>query len=176
LTDQSVIPQPAPARRRKQRSKGTGIPYASATSGARAREETIKWLRRLGCEEIGFMDKFEQHELLLYFKHRGRSIQLTVSAKGWAQKYLKENPYTYRMRRTRTDYEQEILRQDHIVANSVLRDHAKASVTAIESGILSFEAIFTPHMLTNDGRPLIERVNDLLPKPDEPKIVALPAR
>jgi hypothetical protein len=33
-----------------------------------------------------------------------------------------------------------------------------------------------PWMLTSDGRPLIERVADLLPKPEEQKVVALPAR
>jgi hypothetical protein len=32
------------------------IPYASATSGAKAREEITEILRRLGCEEIGFME------------------------------------------------------------------------------------------------------------------------
>jgi hypothetical protein len=36
--------------------------------------------------------------------------------------------------------------------------------------------VFFPYMLTNDGRPLIERVADLLPEPDEPKVVPLPAR
>jgi hypothetical protein len=41
---------------------------------------------------------------------------------------------------------------------------------------LSFEAVFLPFMLTHDGRPLIERVNELLPKPDEPKVVSLPPR
>jgi hypothetical protein len=49
-------------------------------------------------------------------------------------------------------------------------------VTAVECGILSFEAVFLPHILTDDGRPLIERVVDLLPKAEEPKVVALPAR
>jgi hypothetical protein len=48
-------------------------------------------------------------------------------------------------------------------------------VTAVECGILSFEAVFMPHMLTNDGRPLLERITELLPKPEEPKVVALPA-
>lgn len=48
-------------------------------------------------------------------------------------------------------------------------------MTAIETGILSFEAVFMPHMLTRDGRPMIERVHDLLPEPSDQKIVALPA-
>jgi hypothetical protein len=38
---------------------------------------------------------------------------------------------------------------------------------------LSFEAVFMPFMLTADGRPLIERVSELLPKPDEAKVVLL---
>ena len=55
----------------------------------------------------------------------------------------------------------------------------KGQITAIECGILSFEAVFMPYMLTSDGRTLFERVaeTDLLPKPTEqPKIVSLPSR
>ena len=57
--------------------------------------------------------------------------------------------------------------------NSILRDWIKGSVTAIESGILSFDAMFMPFMLTADGRPLLEKAIELLPRPEEPKVVAL---
>jgi hypothetical protein len=150
------------------------IPYASAISGTKAREETIKVLRRMGCESIGFMDDFENQELLLAFKHRGRQVQLRASAKGWAQAYLKENPQGWRSRMSADEYRQAALRQGQIAVNSILRDWVKGSVTAIECGILSFEAVFMPYMLTSDGRPVIERMIELLPKPDEPKVVALP--
>jgi hypothetical protein len=63
-----------------------------------------------------------------------------------------------------------------VAVNSILRDWIKGQVTAVESGILSFEAIFMPYMLTADGRPLIERVAELLPKPEEQKVVQLPVR
>jgi hypothetical protein len=38
--------------------------------------------------------------------------------------------------------------------------------------------LFLPYMLTADGRPLVERISEtkLLPKPEEPKVVNLPAR
>jgi hypothetical protein len=51
-------------------------------------------------------------------------------------------------------------------------------MTAVECGILSFEAVFMPFMLASDGRPLIERLadSDLLPKPTESNIVSLPGR
>ena len=58
------------------------IPYAGAQSGAAARDEITKVLRRFGCESIGFMDNFSEHEVLLAFTHRGRQVQLRASAKG----------------------------------------------------------------------------------------------
>jgi hypothetical protein len=74
------------------------------------------------------------------------------------------------------DYEQAALRQGHIATNSILRDWIKGQVTAVECGILSFEAVFMPFMLTSDGRPVIEQVGDLLPKADAPKVVQLPPK
>jgi hypothetical protein len=150
-------------------------PYASATTGTKAREEITEILRRFGCESIGFMDDFKEHEVLLAFTHRGRQVQLRASAKGWAQMFLKEKPWTYSRRSQKLEYEQAALRQGHVAVNSILRDWIKGQVTAVECGILSFEAVFMPHMLTNDGRPLLERITELLPKPEEPKVVALPA-
>src|SRR5262245_48908846 len=129
----------------------SSVPYASATS-TRSRDEIIKLLRKLGCESIGFMDEYAKHEVLLAFTHRGRQVQLKVSAKGWAQLYLKERPYAYsrggysysysRRRGTRQQYEEAALKQGHIAINSMLRDWIKGQVTAIECGILSFEAVF----------------------------------
>jgi hypothetical protein len=43
------------------------VPYASATTGAKARDEVIAILRRFGCESVGFMDDFDRHEVLLAF-------------------------------------------------------------------------------------------------------------
>ena len=135
-------------------------PYAGATTGAAARDEITKVLRRFGCESVGFMDDFEAHEVLLAFKHRGRAIQLRASAKGWAQMYLKENPWSPRRVGTKVEWEQRALRQGHVAVNSILRDWIKGQVTAVECGILSFEAVFMPYVLTNDGRPLLERLNE----------------
>ena len=87
--------------------------------------------------------------------------------------WLKANPWTHRRRGTRIEWEQAALRQGVIAVNSILRDWIKGQVTAIETGILSFEAVFMPHMLTNDGRPMIERVTEMLPKPEKQRVTAL---
>jgi hypothetical protein len=98
-----------------------------------------------------------------------------ASEKGWAQAWLRENPWTNH-RTPLVEYQQSALKQGHVAVNSMLRDWVKAQVSIIECGILSFEAVFMPYMLTSDGRSLIERLGetDLLPKPDAAKIVSLP--
>ena len=160
------------SKRGKQHQR---LPYESASSGTAARTEIIKILRRLGCEEVGFMDDFEKHEVLLQFVHRGRRATLRASAKGWAQMFLTENPWSPKRRSTRQDYAQAALKQGYIAINSTLRDWVKGSVTAVECGMLSFEAVFMPFMLTSDGRPLIERLAEttLLPAPTPSKVVSI---
>jgi hypothetical protein len=158
-----------------KRKTRESVPYASATSGAAAREEITKILRRLGCEEIGFMDRFEKQEVLLAFTHRSRQIQLPASAKGWAQMYLKANPWTYHHRTQRAEYERKALQQGYIAVNSILRDWIKGQMTAIEAGILSFEAVFMPYMLAPSGRPMIEHMADYMPPAEGEKIVSLPS-
>jgi hypothetical protein len=150
------------------------VPYAAATSGVAARDEIMKILRRFGCESVGFMDDFDKHEILLAFTHRSRPIQLRASAKGWAQMFLKQSPWNNYYRRTRQEHEAAALQQGHVAVNSILRDWIKGQVTAVECGILSFEAVFLPYMLTSDGRPLIERIADtnLIPSAEN-KIVPL---
>jgi hypothetical protein len=143
------------------------VPYASASSGAKARDEITKMLQRFGCENVGFMDDFAGHSVLLAFRHRGRDVQLRASARGWAQMFLKEHPWTYRRRDTQKAYEQAALQQGVVAVNSILRDWVKGQITAVECGMMSFEAVFMPHMLTNDGRTLLERVEEakMLPAP-----------
>lgn len=141
------------------------VPYENATSGAAARDEITKTLRRFGCESVGFMDDFENHEIVLAFRHRQRPIQLRASAKGWAQLYLKAHPWSSRSRSTRHEHEQKALQQGLKSVNSILRDWIKGQVTAVECGILSFEAVFLPYMLSHDGRPAIEHLKQHLQLP-----------
>lgn len=152
------------------RRKSAAIPYEGATSGDAARGEITKILRLFGCESVGFMDDYAEKTLILAFRHRGRSVQLKASAKGWAQMYLKARPHNWsRMRHDKAEHERRALAQGMIAMNSILRDWVKGQVTAVECGILSFEAVFMPYMLTSDGRSVLERLSEtnLLPSPQE---------
>ena len=143
----------------------TNTPYAHATSVVAARDEITKLLRRFGCESIGFMDNFEEHELLLAFKHHGRQMHLRASAKGWAELYLREHPYNpSRHRHNLAEHKRRALAQGLIAVNSILRDWIKGQIMAIETGLVSFEAVFLPFMLTHDGRTIADRADELKTK------------
>lgn len=147
----------------------SGFPYANATSGSAARDEIVRILRRFGCERVGFMDEFDDHAVLLQFEHRGRPVQLRASAKGWAAAFLKENPHSSRMRKTKSQHESGALNQGMIAVNSILRDWVKGQMTAVECGIFEFDAAFMPFMLLPDGRRVIDAARDknLLPAPKD---------
>jgi hypothetical protein len=137
-------------------------PYANASTGTKARAEIVKMLQAFGCESVGFMDDFAEHSVLLAFKHRGRQVQLRASARGWATLYLKENPWSSQRRATKQQWESAALAQGLIAVNSILRDWVKGQITAIETGILSFEAIFAVHMLLPNGQSVLEQINPML--------------
>ena len=143
------------------------IPYSGATSGDKARVEIVKLLRQMGCNKAGFFDEFETGTVLLAFEHMGRPVQLRASAKGWAAWYLKEKPHSSRYRSTVKQYETRALEQGMIAVNSILREWVKGSVSAIQGGIMPIKAVFMAHMITNDGRTMIERVSEhnMLPAP-----------
>lgn len=140
------------------------LPYQNASSGLKAREETTRILQRFGCEKVGFMDEFAGSAVILAFVHRGRNVQLRASAQGWANAFLKEQPWTSRRHSTRAAWESRALDQGMIAVNSILRDWVKGQITAIDTGILTFDHVFVSHMLTSDGRPALEAMRENLPQ------------
>ena len=141
------------------------VPYENATSGQAARGEIVRILQRFGCSSVGFMDNFDDRSVLLAFTWRERPIQMRASARGWAAAYLKEHPYTSRMKRSRSGHEAFALNQGMIAINSILRDWVKGQVTAIETGIMSFDHVFMPHMMLPDGTPAIALMRERLSLP-----------
>lgn len=145
------------------------LPYENATSGSNAMQEIQKILRGFGCTRFATGEDFETGELFVQFEHRGRRIHLKASARGYAAAWLREHPYTTRTRATRADHEKRALEIGGIAVYSILRDWIKGQVTAIEIGMLSFEAAFLSHFMLENGMTMIEHVEaqKLLPAPSE---------
>ncbi|MCP5359902.1 MAG: hypothetical protein R3E75_08235 [Steroidobacteraceae bacterium] len=144
------------------------LPYERATAGERALADMQRVLESFGCAAFGVMTDNERQVLMVQFRWRGRMVQLEASWKGYAVAWLKANPYTSRSSRSRQQHEQRALEQARVSICSVLRDWVKGQTTAIECGVLSFEAAFMPHMLLPDGRRVLDAAQqaNLLPPPE----------
>lgn len=151
------------------------IPYENATAGDRALSDICKTLQAFGCSGFGTYTDEERGLIRVQFRWRNRDISLEANWKGYAVAWLKAHPHTYRMTSTQQEYDQKALKQARTSICSVLRDWVKGQVTAVECGIMSFEAAFMPHMLLPTGERLIDRVqaSALLAPPEDEKIVSL---
>ena len=132
------------------------LPYENATSGERAMAEIQRILLRFGCTQVGHMVDVEACELRVQFLWRERRVDLRCSWKGYAEAWLRAHPYNSNYRYARAAHEERALRIGQRAVYSVLRDWVKGQTTAVECGILSFEAVFMPHMLLPDGRRLLD--------------------
>jgi hypothetical protein len=146
----------------------SNLPYSTATSGDKALIELQRTLAKFGCQSFGTMTDAEKGLTIVQFRWRNRDVSLQASWKGYAQAWSKANPYSHRTRGTKAEYDQKALRQAQTSVCSVLRDWVKGQVTAVECGIMSFEAAFMPHMLLSNGMRVIDKVqaDNLLPAPD----------
>ena len=79
---------------------------------------------------------------------------------GYAASWLREHPYSTRMRKSENQHEQEAVERASKAVYSILRDWIKGQVTAIECGILSFEGAFLGQILLPTGRTILQHVTD----------------
>ncbi|HWK69980.1 MAG TPA: hypothetical protein VNS29_03975 [Burkholderiaceae bacterium] len=145
------------------------LPYSTATSGDKALGEIQKVLRSFGCSKFGSMVDDLAGELLVQFEYRGKMVSVKASTKGYAAAWLKETPWTSRMRSTKAEHERKAMDIASVAVYSILRDWIKGQVMAIETGILSFEGAFLGQILLPNGQTILEHAaaNKLLPAPSE---------
>lgn len=154
------------------------LPYENATAGERALQEIQRILAEFGCQAFGTMTDNERKCLVISFKWRDRMVSLEANWNGYAAALSKARPHTYRTGRTRANYDLKLLEQARISVCSVLRDWVKGQTTAIECGVLSFEAAFMPHMVLKDGRRVLEAAQQakLLPESEESTVLRLASK
>ncbi|MBD9635422.1 hypothetical protein IB277_03775 [Ensifer sp. ENS07] len=148
------------------------LPYSNSTSGRSAMDDIRKTIQAFGCSKFAPMEDFAEGKVIIQFEYRGRTVQVEASAKGYAAVWLRVNPWTNRMRRTQKEHEKRALEQGQIAVWSILRDWIKGQLTAVETGILSFEAAFLGQIMLSTGETVIERVTSqgllAAPKEDRP--------
>lgn len=110
-------------------------------------------------------------EVLVQFEFRGRQCSVKASIKGYAAAWLKEHPYSQRTRVTPTQHQKKAMDIASVAVYSILRDWIKGQITAIETGILTFEGAFLGQILLGTGKTVLEHVEqtNMLPKLEGPK-------
>lgn len=136
------------------------LPYENATSGDKALGEIQKLLRRFGCNRFGSMVDDGAQEIMVQFSWRGRDVSLRASIQGYAAAWLKEHPYSHRMRKTRVEHERKAMEVASVAVYSILRDWVKGQITAIETGILSFEGAFLGQIMLPSGKTILEHAQE----------------
>jgi hypothetical protein len=119
--DRRILLQPL-HRVRKQYSFLTGttmpLPYENSTSG----------------------------ELMVQFEYRGQMVSVKASFNGYAAAWLKEHPYSSRMRCTKTEHERKAKDIAGIAVYSILRDWIKGQIL-LPSGQTILEHAQQSHLL-----------------------------
>lgn len=136
----------------------SGLPYENATSGKTAMAEAQRILQGFGVTSFGHMEDFAAGEVVVQFQWRERRVSIRASAKGYATAWLKRNPWSSKRRGTQKDHEQKALRQGQIAVYSILRDWIKGQITAVETGMLSFEGAFLGQILLPNGNTVLQQV------------------
>lgn len=147
------------------------LPYENATSGERALGEIQKLLRGFGCNKFGSMIDDGEGTVLVQFEYRGRSISVKASIKGYAAAWLKEHPFGSRTRATPAQHQRKAMDIASVAVYSILRDWIKGQITAIETGILTFEGAFLGQIMLPSGKTILDHVDQqkLLPALEGPK-------
>jgi hypothetical protein len=132
------------------------LPYENSTSGNKALGEIQKLLRGFGCNKFGSMVDDAAGELMIQFEYRGKMVSVKASFNGYAAAWLKEHPYSSKMRCTKIEHERKAKDIAGIAVYSILRDWIKGQITAIETGILTFEGAFLGQILLPRGKTVLE--------------------
>lgn len=132
------------------------LPYENSTTGERAVQDMQKVLRGFGCNKFGHMLDYSAGELLVQFECKGYPVSVKASISGYAAAWLRQHPYSYRTKGTKQKHEQKARDIASVAVYSILRDWIKGQITAVETGVLTFEGAFLGQILLPSGRTVLE--------------------
>lgn len=134
------------------------LPYENSTSGEKALGEINKILRGFGCDKVGSMIDDAEGTILVQFELRGQRAQIKASMKGYAAAWLREHPHGPRTKAPLSKHNAKAMEVASVAVYSILRDWIKGQLTAVETGIISFEGAFLGNLLLGNGKTVMEHV------------------
>lgn len=142
------------------------LPYENASSGDKAMAEIQRILQKFGCNKFGTMTDWDAGTLMVQFEWNGQRVTFPASFKGYAEMWLKENPWSNRRQSSQAEWQQKAMEIGSMAVYSILRDWIKAQVVAVETGLITFEEVFLAHLMLPSGMRVIEhaKANNLIEK------------
>jgi hypothetical protein len=134
------------------------LPYETATSGKNAIAEMQPILRAFGAASFDVMEDFSAGTVIVQFEYHARRVSIQASSKGYAAAWLRAHPWSSRSRCSLKEYEHKALRQTQISVYSILREWIKGQVTAVDTGMLSFEGAFLGQILLSGGGTVLDLI------------------
>lgn len=117
------------------------------------------------------MMDYERGELIVQFQFRRMPVSVKASLNGYAAAWLKQQSPAQQKRPKVQAKARQIA---SVAVYSILRDWIKGQITAIETGILTFEGAFLGQILLPSGQTVLEHAHEkkMLPAPEE-KVIAI---
>ena len=125
-----------------------------------------KTLKKFGCAKFGHMLDYDSCELRLQFEWQGRPVDFRASWRGYANAWLRENPWSSRRASSKQEWERKALEKGQVAVYSILRDWLKGQLTAVETGLPTFDEVFMPYVLLPSGLRVIDHVKKQKLLPD----------
>jgi hypothetical protein len=132
------------------------LPYENSTAGQKAMAEIQTILQKFGCSKFGTMLDFDAGTLVVQFEWNGQKVSFPANFKGYAARWLEENPHSSRRQSTLAQWEKKALEIGSMAVYSILRDWIKAQLVAVETGLVKFDEVFLAHLLLPNGKRVIE--------------------
>jgi hypothetical protein len=138
---------------------------------AQSQQHIRNMLEKFGAEGFSFSESFKgEGRAAVSFVYKGLPVQMQIDPTKVAALFLQKNPWNYRKKRTRKEYEVWAGKKAKAVAFRVLFHALKAMLIAVEYGVQEFEEVFFAHFVLDakgaNPRPLgqeyISKLSDLV--------------
>src|SRR3972149_447719 len=140
------------------------LPYANSKANPIQAQARIRQMRlKCGVDLLRFSEDMQKHEIKVEFVYKGYPVSLPINIDRLAARYLKDDPWDYRKRSNRQEWEANKRYVASSAAFSLLEDFLKGLIMVVELGIFSFEEIFVAYFMDNKGRRLGEIFTKRLP-------------
>lgn len=141
------------------------LPYTNSRCNPVQAQQRIRTiLQKFGVDRIIFDEDFKNFTVYVKFQYKDYPVSIPLNYAEMSKIYQKASPYTHRMRKPKSEWEEDHRETAYRAAFSVLEDFIKSMVTRGDLNVFSFEEIFVSYFISSEGKRLGEFFKTKLPE------------